>query len=109
MYHPLVVFDGETNQLITAVLRPGNTHASRGTLSVLKRVVRRLREAWGQGIEIEIRADAGFAVPEVYEYCEKEGIDYTIGLISNPRLERPWPSPCSRKLSGSQRHVRGPR
>jgi hypothetical protein len=87
MYHPLVVFDGETNQLVTAVLRPGNTHASRGTLSVLKRVVRRLREAWGQGIEIEIRADAGFAVPSVYEYCEKENIDYTIGLISNPRLE----------------------
>jgi hypothetical protein len=26
-------------------------------------------------------------VPEVYEYCEKEGIGYTIGLISNPRLE----------------------
>ncbi len=36
MYHPLVVFDGETNQLLTAVLRPGNTHASRGTLSVLR-------------------------------------------------------------------------
>jgi len=35
----------------------------------------------------EIRADAGFAVPEIYNYCEKEGIDYTIGLISNPRLE----------------------
>jgi hypothetical protein len=87
MYHPLVVFDGETNQLVTAVLRYDNTHASRGALSVLKRVVRRLREAWGQGIEIEIRADAGFAVPAVYEYCEKEGIDYTIGLISNPRLE----------------------
>jgi Transposase DDE domain group 1 len=87
MYHPLVVFDGETNQLITAVLRPGNTHASRGALSVLKRVVRRLRQAWGRGIEIEIRADAGFAVPAVYEYCEKEGIGYTIGLISNPRLE----------------------
>jgi hypothetical protein len=49
MYHPLVVFDGETNQLVTAVLRPGNTHASRGALSVLKRVVRQLREAWGQG------------------------------------------------------------
>jgi hypothetical protein len=87
MYHPLVVFDGETNQLVTAVLRCGNTHASRGTLSVLKRVVRRLREAWGQSIKIEIRADAGFAVPQIYEYCEKEGIDYTIGLISNPRLE----------------------
>lgn len=86
IYHPLLVFDGETDQLITAVLRPGNTHASRGALAVLKRIVGRLRAAWA-GVEIEIRADAGFAVPEVYEYCEKEGIGYTIGLISNPRLE----------------------
>ena len=86
MYHPLLVFDGETDQLITAVLRPGNTHASRGALAILSRIVGRLREAW-PGVEIEIRADAGFAVPEIYEYCEAEGIDYTIGLISNPRLE----------------------
>ena len=85
--HPLLVFDGDTGQLITALLRAGNTHASRGALSVLKRVVRRLREAWGRGLEIEIRADAGFAIPEIYDYCEREGIGYTIGLISNPRLE----------------------
>src|SRR5215218_1983743 len=86
MYHPLLVFDGETNQLITALLRCGNTHASRGALSVLKRIVGRLREAWPE-VKIEIRADAGFAVPAVYESCEQEGINYTIGLISNPRLE----------------------
>jgi hypothetical protein len=86
--HPLLVFDGESGQLITAVLRAGNTHASRGALAVLRRIVRRLREAWGEGLHIEIRADAGFAVPEIYDYCEKEGIGYTtIGLISNPRLE----------------------
>jgi hypothetical protein len=84
--HPLLVFDGETNQLIAAILRPGNTHASRGALAILKRIVRRLREEW-PSVEIEIRADAGFAVPEVYEYCEREGIGYTIGLISNARLE----------------------
>jgi Transposase DDE domain group 1 len=86
IYHPLLVFDGQTDQLITAVLRPGNTHASRGALAILKRIVSRLREAW-PSVEVEIRADAGFAVPEVYEYCEEEGIGYTIGLISNPRLE----------------------
>ncbi len=86
MYHPLLVFDGESGQLITAVLRPGNTHAGRGAVAVLRRVVGKLREAWSS-VEIEIRADAGFAVPEIYDYCEKEGIDYTIGLISNPRLE----------------------
>ena len=86
MYHPLLVFDGQTGQLLTAVLRAGNTHASRGAVAVLKRIVSRLRRAWGKELEIEIRADAGFAVPQIYEYCEKEGIDYTIGLITNPRL-----------------------
>jgi hypothetical protein len=83
---PLVVFDGETNQLVTAVLRPGNTHAGRGAVAVLRRVVGRRKEE-GPGVEIEICADAGFALPAVYQYCEREGIDYTISLISNPRLE----------------------
>jgi Transposase DDE domain group 1 len=86
MYHPLLVFDGETNQLVTAVLRGGATHASKGALSILKRIVERIRRAW-DGVRVEIRADAGFAVPEIYDYCQKEGIHYTIGLISNPRLE----------------------
>jgi hypothetical protein len=46
MYHPLLVFDGDTGQLITAVLRPGNAHAGKGALAVLKRLVRALRARW---------------------------------------------------------------
>jgi hypothetical protein len=86
IYHPLIVLDGHSGQLVTVVLRAGNTHASRGAVAILKRVVSRLRTAW-PSVEIELRADAGFAVPAVYEYCESEGIDYTIGLITNARLE----------------------
>jgi len=86
MYHPLLVFDGDTNQLITAVLRPGNAHGSRGVVAVLGRLVRLLR-TWWPGVQIELRADSGFAVPALYEYCEHEGIGYTIGLIPNSRLE----------------------
>jgi len=85
MYHPLLVFDGTTNQLITAVLRPGNAHGSTGVVAVLKRVVRALRERWPQ-ITIEIRMDSGGAVPAIYDFCERERLDYTIGLIPNPRL-----------------------
>lgn len=85
MYHPLLVFDGETHQLITAVLRPGNTHGSAGVVAVLKRVVRALRARW-PAVTIEIRMDSGGAVPAIYDWCEQAGITYTIGLISNPRL-----------------------
>jgi hypothetical protein len=86
MYHPLLVFDGETGQFITAILRPGTAHAGHGALAILKRLVRRLRARW-PGVVIELRADAGFAKPEIYAYCERERIAYTIGLVTNPRLE----------------------
>jgi Transposase DDE domain group 1 len=87
MYHPLLVFDGETGQVITAILRPGNAHAGAGALAILKRLVRRLRARWPH-VTIELRADAGFAKPEIYAYCEHERIPYTIGLVTNPRLEQ---------------------
>jgi hypothetical protein len=86
MYHPLLIFDGDTDQLITAVLRPGNVHASQGVVPILKRVVRTLRARW-PGVAIELRADSGFAVPALYEFCEAESIGYTIGLIPNHRLQ----------------------
>lgn len=86
MYHPLLVFDGDTDQLITAVLRPGNAHASWGAVAVRKRLVRRLRTRW-PGITIELRADSGFAVPAVYASREQEAIPYPLGLVPNGRLE----------------------
>ncbi len=86
MDHPLLVFDGETGQFITAILRPGTAHAGHGALAILKRLIARLRQRW-PGVMIELRADAGFAKPEIYAWCEAEQITYTIGLVTNPRLE----------------------
>lgn len=86
MYHPLLIFDGTTDQLICAILRPGNAHAGRGSVAILRRLVGLLRAAWPH-VTIEIRADSGFALPALYDYCEEHGITYTIGLIPNARLE----------------------
>jgi Transposase DDE domain group 1 len=86
MYHPLLLFDGHTDQLITALLRPGNAHASRGVLRVLRVLVPALRARW-PGVRIELRADSGCAVPALYDFCEREQVGYTIGLIPNRRLE----------------------
>jgi hypothetical protein len=87
MYHPLLVFDGETGHLITAVLRPGDVHGSAFAVLVLRRLVRKLRAAWPR-VRVELRADSGFAIPRLYAWCEAHEVEYTIGLIPNPVLER---------------------
>ena len=85
IYHPLLVFDGDTNQLITAALRHGTVHASRGVVAVLTRLVAAIRARWPH-VHLELRADSGFAIPALYDYCEREQIAYTIGLAPNTRL-----------------------
>src|SRR6266545_3524528 len=85
IYHPLLIFDGQTDQLITAVLRPGRCHESRFVVLILRRLLKRLRAAWPQ-VTIELRADSGFAVPRLYAWCEANGVTYTIGMIPNRRL-----------------------
>jgi hypothetical protein len=87
MYHPLLVFDGDTGHLVTAVLRPGDVHGSAFVVLVLRRLLRRLRAAW-PGVAVELRADSGFAIPRLYAWCEANGVGYTIGLIPHPVLER---------------------
>ena len=82
-----MIYDADTGELITAALRAGNRHASYGAVSVLKRIIPQLKNAFPT-TEIIIRGDAGFAVPALYEYCEEEGLGYVIGLIRNDVLER---------------------
>jgi hypothetical protein len=85
-YFPLLVFDGDTDQLITAVLRRGTVHASHGVVAILKRIVVAMRTRW-PGVALELRADSGFAIPALYAYCEAEQITYTIGIAGNARLQ----------------------
>jgi hypothetical protein len=46
-----------------------------------------LKRAYPQA-QILLRADAGFAIPALYRFCEKRRVCYTIGLITNPRLRQ---------------------
>ena len=85
MYHPLLVFDGRTGFPLAAVLRPGNTHASHGALAVLKRLIKKLKQAYPEAL-ILFRADAGFAVPALYRYLERQEVRYVIGFITNNRV-----------------------
>lgn len=86
MYHPLLCFDGTTGDLLAATLRPGNAHASSGAVATLDRIVTAIRKRW-PGRRIIVRADAGFAIPALYDFCERRRLGYVIGLITNSVLE----------------------
>jgi len=86
-YFPLFVFDGVTGFPLAAWLRPGTVHASCGAVDILAGLVQKLRVAW-PGVVLRLRADNGFGVPAVYDFCEQEQLSYAIGYASNAVLRR---------------------
>lgn len=79
-------FDQEPDQyLFCCVLRGGDAAAKRGCLSVLKRLLPRLRKAFPKA-KIRIRLDAGFTGPELYEFFEAERMEYVVCMGKNPVL-----------------------
>ena len=58
---------------------------------------------------IELRADAGFAKPEIYAYCERERIAYTIGLVHQCPPGSAWPRRWSPRRWRSRRPRTGRR
>ena len=83
-FHPLFCFTSD-GDCLRAKLRPGNVHSADGTLPFITPLVKRYRP-WFQ--LFWVRADAAFANPENYEYCEEERITYFIRLPNNASLER---------------------
>jgi hypothetical protein len=86
-YHPLFAFDGETGFPLAAWLRHGTAHASLGAVDSVRTIVTKLRQVWPH-VTILVRGDTGFAMPEMYEYCEAEGLFYAFGYASNEALKR---------------------
>ena len=56
-------------------------------MRLLLRLLRRLRRAFPR-VRVQLRADPGFAMPELYEFCETLQVGYAIGIGANPVLAR---------------------
>lgn len=82
-YLPLYIFCGEF--LLGARLRRSNIDASAGAVGELERIVAQIRRKWPK-VRIVIRADSGFCREEILAWCERNRIDYVIGLAKNVRL-----------------------
>jgi hypothetical protein len=113
MYHPLLVFDGDSGQLVSAILRPGNAHAARGAMCVLTRVIRRIKARFPSA-QILVRADSGFCMPRILDRlealnCELGDVDFSLGIAKNPRLlamAAPAMAEAERRHEETGRHIR---
>ena len=85
--HPRLILDGQTGDLLSAVLRAGNQGAAAHIVPILGRLVAAIRKEMPV-VAIQIRADSGFATLKLYDFCEQESLRYVIGLSRNPCLER---------------------
>lgn len=92
-YLPIFGFlsvNGDPDQyLFCARLRPGTSKETRGgVIPMLRRVVAKLRSAYGARQYILVRLDAGFANPRLMTALEELGVKYVIGLPSNKKLKK---------------------
>ncbi|PTN01129.1 DDE family transposase [Rhodovulum imhoffii] len=83
-YHPLFVFN-QFSDLERRAIRKGNVHSADGWKEVLTPVIAHYRK---RDLMRFFRADAAFAIPELYEMLEKEGYFYTIRLRGNAVLQQ---------------------
>ncbi|MBE0430179.1 MAG: IS1380 family transposase [Thermoleophilia bacterium] len=86
-YLPIHIYEGKSGKLVTTVLRPGKRPSGKEIVAILKRVVRKIRNAWPE-VSILLRADSHYTAPEVIEFCETENLKYALGLAPNAVLRR---------------------
>lgn len=113
MLHPLLVFDGETGQLVTALLRPGRAHAARGAATILERLIRKIKRRCPRAAVV-VRADSAFAMPRLLTKLEALSdefgdVHYVLGLAKNSRLlalAAPLCAQAAAEYATTQRFVR---
>jgi hypothetical protein len=86
-YHPLLVFDGLTGDLLKAELRSGNTYTSKGAPNFLYPLLLELQDEYPE-TNLFLRGDSGFADVLMYEKLETNKTSYAIRLKENGRLRK---------------------
>lgn len=102
---PFHVYDGLTGRLITTVMRSGKTPNAAEILAVLKRMVRKIRERFGQTLLL-FRADSHHTKPQVMEWMEENGVGWITGLAPNKALNRKFALTIQEARSAYKRNAK---
>jgi hypothetical protein len=84
-YLPLYIFCGQ--HLLLAKLRPADIDAAAGSVKQVAKIVERIRRRWPD-VRIIVRGDSGFCRENLMAWCERNRVDYVLGLAKNARLQR---------------------
>jgi Transposase DDE domain group 1 len=87
MYFPVLIHEADSGYPLVLQLRAGHSHPGKGVAGILRWLFWRLKQAFA-GVEIVLRADAGFALPEILQVCERSKVKYAIGFARNAVTER---------------------
>jgi hypothetical protein len=78
-YMPIHIYEGKSGKLITTVLRPGKRPTGKQIVSILRRVVKKIRQAWPE-VGIILRGDSYYSCPAVFDFCEDNDMKYVLGF-----------------------------
>lgn len=112
MYHPFMVFDGISGQLISTLLRPGNTHSGRAVLPLLRRLICAVKARFPEA-QVVVRGDSGFCLPRILDGLEQldtelGDVDYIFGIAKNAvllRLGQPAIDEAERRFERTGHHL----
>jgi hypothetical protein len=83
-YLPLYIFCGD--HVLCARLRPSSIGPAVGSRKEVERVVQQIRQSWPE-VRIILRGDSGFCSDELMTWCEKNRVDFIVGMARNSRVD----------------------
>ena len=84
-YMPTHIYEGKSGKLIASILRPGKRASGKELVSILKRIIQRIRDAWPD-VGIVLRGDSHYSAPEVHDLCETNKVKFVLGQSANKAL-----------------------
>lgn len=94
--------------LLVSYLRPSNIDGAKHTWAILALLVKNLRKIWPE-VKILFRGDSGFCRHKMFNWCERNQVDYICGVPSNAvisRLAEPWTSRAQQYFDHTQEKQR---
>ena len=89
---PLYVFCGD--QLLVSYLRSSSVGAAHHSRAITRLLVQKIRARWPE-VRIILRADGGFAMPKLINWCDRNGVKFVFGLPKNSVLVGKLASPMT--------------